>query len=384
MLIHVLGLLLALLPTYLIRFHILSFPTTFLELLIVVFLFATVIQLKVKDLNKLKSLGKINWAIALFVIAGIISVFISPETLRALGQLKAFIIEPVLLFYAAVILIKNEKSAQTILRWLLVGASVVSMFAVIQYFTFLNLPPRFWGGGEEMLRVISFFEHPNQLALYLAPLFVLYFGMLINGYEIIKQRWFYFALISIFIAIILTFSRGAWMGVLFGILIIVLKKYSYKKLIIPAVLGLLVILFITPVRERIGAGLGDASSIAHKDLMMAGVNKIIDNPLFGNGLYGFRTTLEQSNFPGEVINYPHNIILNFWVEMGLFGLLGFALIFYFAAQQYKKHPTTLKFAAGMFLITLVIHGLVDIPYLKNDLAVMFWFVVSLFYLKSSQ
>ncbi len=381
---HALGLILALLPTYLIRFQILGLPTTFLEILIVVFLFIILCKIKRQDLLYIQSLGFINWAVGLFILAGIISVFASPEILRALGQLKAFIIEPVFLFYASILTLRTEKDSAVAIKWLLGGAFIVSLFGILQYFTFLGLPPRFWGGGEEMARIISFFEHPNQLALYLSPLIVFFTALFINNYKLIKSRWiFALTIIVPTVALVLTFSRGAWMGVFAGLFIVFANRYSLKIVIIPLLLAILMAFLTPPIRDRI-SNLSDASTSAHLDLMKAGVNKIIESPLVGNGLYGFRQTLEQANFKGEVINYPHNIFLNFWVEMGLLGLISFALIFYFASNEYKKHPTILKFAAGMFLVTVIVHGLVDIPYLKNDLSVMFWFVVSLFYLRSSQ
>ena len=103
------GLILALLPTYLVRFTIFGLPTTFLEVILGVFLLAVFVAevfrlpknggLKASaTFQKIKRLGPANYAIGLFVLSGIISTLISPEPIKALGQLKAFIIEPVLFF----------------------------------------------------------------------------------------------------------------------------------------------------------------------------------------------------------------------------------------------------------------------------------------------
>ena len=66
--------------------------------------------------------------------------------------------------------------------------------------------------------------------------------------------------------------------------------------------------------------------------------------------------------------------------MGLLGLLTFALIFFISAEQVKIHPSALKFAAGVFLLTVIIQGMVDVPYFKNDLSILFWFMISLFFI----
>jgi hypothetical protein len=168
------GLILALLPIYIVRFSILNIPTTALELMVGVFLLAVLVTNFNRDTwKRLEGLGRVNLWIGAFILAGIISTIISPEPMRALGQLKAFIIEPVLLFYASVIVFKTERDMIVPLRFLFWSASLIGLFGLVQYWTHLFLPLRFWGYGEEVKRITSVFEYPNALALYLAPLFVL-------------------------------------------------------------------------------------------------------------------------------------------------------------------------------------------------------------------
>ena len=119
--IYFLGLILALLPAYLVRFNIGGIPTTGLEILLLVFLFFALLRVKVKDFKNWAGLGKINYAIGLFVFAGIISTLVSPEKARALGQLKSFVVEPILLFYGAILTIKSKEDLRIVLKFLLFG-----------------------------------------------------------------------------------------------------------------------------------------------------------------------------------------------------------------------------------------------------------------------
>jgi O-antigen ligase len=81
----------------------------------------------------------------------------------------------------------------------------------------------------------------------------------------------------------------------------------------------------------------------------------------------------------EIYLYPHNVIFNFWSEIGLVGLIGFVLmvVCFFVvplknlAKQDRVKVLILK--AGMFV--LLVHGLVDVPYFKNDLAVLWWMIL---------
>ena len=82
----------------------------------------------------------------------------------------------------------------------------------------------------------------------------------------------------------------------------------------------------------------------------------------------------------ERLIYPHNLFLNFWTETGLVGLLSFAGILGYAFYLgYKIRKNNLIWGAGLItaLAVFLIHGLVDVPYFKNDLAMLFWIIISI-------
>jgi O-antigen ligase len=109
----------------------------------------------------------------------------------------------------------------------------------------------------------------------------------------------------------------------------------------------------------------------------------------------------------EIFLYPHNILLNFWSEIGLAGVLLFIWIIlkYFglgistlviaAPEPQSRNMNETKiwipgqarndrkewkfFNIGLIcaMVVILVHGLVDVPYFKNDLAVMFWLYVAM-------
>ncbi len=79
-------------------------------------------------------------------------------------------------------------------------------------------------------------------------------------------------------------------------------------------------------------------------------------------------------------------MLNFWSEIGLLGLFAFAwLIFAFFRTTFPSLKIregrvgyeSITIAATAAMITLLVHGLVDVPYFKNDLAILFWVIYAL-------
>ncbi|OIO07519.1 hypothetical protein CO115_04725 [Candidatus Falkowbacteria bacterium CG_4_9_14_3_um_filter_36_9] len=97
--------------------------------------------------------------------------------------------------------------------------------------------------------------------------------------------------------------------------------------------------------------------------------------------------------PLEIYLYPHNIFLNFWSELGIAGMLLFIWIFikfyYLGIKLFRisdfrfrisKNNQSDKFMIiGLLgsMAVFLVHGLVDVPYFKNDLAAVFWILISI-------
>ena len=108
-----------------------------------------------------------------------------------------------------------------------------------------------------------------------------------------------------------------------------------------------------------------------------------DHWLFGAGLNGYQAAIAPYHLPTfEVFMYPHNFILNFWSELGLLGLITIlGLVGIFVAKNImatKNYYHWLNFALLATIGTIFVHGLVDVPYFKNDLAVLFWLIFAIF------
>ena len=87
----------------------------------------------------------------------------------------------------------------------------------------------------------------------------------------------------------------------------------------------------------------------------------------------------QAKFPPYLewaVPQPHNLFLAFWLQTGLLGLIGFIwLLFNFFGSVTPKSLLSVVLMAAM--IYILIHGLVDTTYWKNDLAIIFWLIIAL-------
>ena len=85
--------------------------------------------------------------------------------------------------------------------------------------------------------------------------------------------------------------------------------------------------------------------------------------------------------PTEIYLYPHNFILNFWSETGLFGLLtmiGLLVIFVSGYWRVKDVGNKKMYLILLgVMLAMLVHGSVDVAYFKNDLSVWWWLVFGL-------
>ena len=87
--------------------------------------------------------------------------------------------------------------------------------------------------------------------------------------------------------------------------------------------------------------------------------------------------------------------MNIWVELGLLGLVAFGLLAWRIIRMamreggHKAGPYGLHDVIPFVFFEMTIHGLVDVPYFKNDLALLTWILLAVFiadyaHTKSSQ
>lgn len=403
-----LALTLLLAPTYVIRFNLLGLPFNLLMLWIVlvwIIFVAEIIRTKrIKDfITYLKSLDKkIVWATAIFLLAGLISTFVRGLDKEKIGQFIVLFFQPISLFFIFGYLNKKVKrSGDLFFSAGFLFAGVSGIYAIIQYFTLLGLPVLFQGNPVEPKRALSFFVHPNFYALFLAPLLALLIPQLVEkikdaGWAKSWKRILAWLLGGV--GLLLSLSRSGWLGLSAAVVIYIIFVADKKiKQLFPVLLlaAALLIIYVPALNSRVLSPVyGDRSASSRLILWNAGWQEIKKSPVLGQSLTGFAHDWDTMNIQLDLDthNYPHNIFLDVWVETGILGLISFiylaglyifrgikpALLSLMKRAKNRKTETDLiYFSISLFLLCLLIQGQVDNPYFKNDLAVLFWMVLSL-------
>jgi hypothetical protein len=329
---------------------------------------------------------------------------------------------------------KYPKSKDLLLLTFYFLLATAGLYAIIQYFTLYGLPPAWWGNSQEPKRALSFFAHPNFYALWSAPLLALllpnvflriknvtipspgktgeesliteptikgYLGCTRYGNIIYPFAWLIGAL-----GLLLSLSRSGWLGLAaaIGVYLIVAADKKIKKIILAgAVIVLAVVIYYPNLRYRILLPFyGEKSASSRVELWGDGLKAVKESPILGLGLTGFAKQYAAINSDPtlDTHNFPHNIFLNLWVETGAIGLISFIWLiglYIYRGIRAVSPPQEMgkgslpaealakagggvdliPLAISLFLIALLFQGLVDNPYFKNDLALVFWIVLSL-------
>ncbi|MFA5133389.1 MAG: O-antigen ligase family protein [Patescibacteria group bacterium] len=383
----------ALLPSYLLRFEVFGLPSTILEAIIWAIIFSWLIFHRDFSLLK-KRLPAIAWPLGLFLAASIISVFITPEFIKSLGLWRAYFLESILMFLLVLAIVKDKKDFEKIIIGLSVAALFLSAFAIGQKFFSLPIPAP-W---QTQLRATSIFPYPNALGLFLAPTVILMLGQLVKNLSekkknILRIAYWALGIILSIASVIFAESDGAVIAIFAsGAIFLFLYMITNKKLrsagiaafVIIAIAAIILFSSVAPLKNKVL--LRDWSGFVRLTIWQESWNMLKDNPILGAGLGGYQAKIlpyhESRNWM-EVYLFPHNFIFNFWSELGILGLAAFIwLLERFGRLCYKllvseRQLKIFVITAICALSAIIIHGLVDVPYFKNDLSILFWIVYAM-------
>jgi len=423
----------ALLPTYQIRFKIFGLPMTLLEVMILI-LFACWLIKKIKNQkSKIKitiqnlKLNSWFWIITIWLIISTLAMFVAPDLRAAAGIWKAYFVEPILLLIVFLSLVREKKDLNLILNALIFSAFYCSLWAICQkIFHFGGVMSTEVWGAPKIWRATGPFPQPNFLGLYLGPIIILAFGQLIEKCKLSArggsafggkiENWrklfsiFYF-LFSIFFAlaaIILARSEGAVLSVIVGLIFLCLFLKQTRRLTIIALITVLLVIIFNPMMRDyviLKTGFHDLSGQLRLNIWQGATSLIKTSPILGVGLDGYQKLIPQYQarfydptthqlISVETHPYPHNLFLALWCELGLLGLITFLIIIFqffklgfqklfencklkIENLESRKYKSVLYFTLLASMVTILVHGMVDTPYFKNDLSVLFWLIIGL-------
>lgn len=384
-----------LLPVYLIRltlpFGIGALPSTLLEVFFWE-LFAAWYFMDAADPHEHHAWDAlVEWAapLALFFTAATIGVLVSSDLRAAFGLWRAYIVEPLLFFPLFVSTVTRGKRGIWILEALGTSVAIIGLTAVYQKFTGFGIPNPIWAAAATR-RATSVFGFPNAIALFSAPVVTLMIGWTVALIRSKQPKLRPLAVLPATAAmlgtlgVIFAVSEGGMIGIAAGIAALGLFDKKVRVWTLSAIIAAcaVVMLYAPATNYFVGIiGFRDDSTSVRGIIWGETANMLKDNPVFGAGMSGYpgRIAPYHTHTWIEIFQYPHDILLNFWSETGILGLMAFLWIvvrFFRKSWRLRGQGWIIATNAAV-MVTILVHGLVDVPYFKNDLAFLFWIVVGI-------
>ncbi len=263
-----------------------------------------------------------------------------------------------------------------------ISAIFLSTIGIYQFLTSSLLPDG---------RIGAFWGSANYLSMFIGPILCFSLGLFLLSEE--KNQRLFFGIVSIIslVAVFLTKSYGAFLGILAAFLFLVIwgmkekkKKWFYLGIVFLVLAAFILLQISTPKFAELFNISGRTSFAARIEIWRASGLMIKENPILGAGLGTFEQIYAQYipkvAWPPQewAVPQPHNIFLAFWLNMGILGLIAFIwIVIEFFTLKVDYVLSAMRYALIAAMIFILAHGLVDTPYWKNDLSCLFWIIVGI-------
>ena len=254
------------------------------------------------------------------------------------GSLEPGILSVAFILFAVVLgnAVTNRKQFDTLIALMVLAAAAVALYGILQYVFGWGYQSAAWVDSDMFssisFRVPSTLQNPNMLGQYLILLIPLGGACLLTA-KSWTSRAFWFCCCGILcVCMILTFSRGAWLGLLFaGAVFVVLLN---PRLIMLAPFALVALYFVLPdaVISRFTSigNLGD-NSTSYRVYIWMGTLAMLKNYWLcgiGPGDAAFNMVYPAYSYNAIVAPHSHNLFLQLVCDAGISALAVFLLLLF--------------------------------------------------------
>ena len=228
----------------------------------------------------------------------------------------------VMMFIVMVNVVRTEGRLR-LMFWLALAVSITTSFAAINDYRTGNLLL----GGERIKGAIGgLFENPNDLALHLVTIIPLTVGLFLYRSGGFKKIIYGIAVALMVLAVICTFSRAGFLGLIASAVVLALKFGRKNRPAVIIISCILVFAFLIFAPAEYGGRLasimgGDVtgSAGARQDLFWRSLLVALRYPLFGVGIgnFHFKSIQEQVS---------HNSYTQVAAEMGMAALVFYVML----------------------------------------------------------
>lgn len=313
----------------------------------------------------------------LFALSIIISVIFSQNKFISAGQIYKYIC------YLSLFVIVSSLSCENknrIIYTIILAGFIISLLAIYQYFFGFKHVLNYITKQKIAITYFSSFEYINQRRAFfpfvtpnaLAGFLILIIPLALS----LQSRTKWIVTPCLFLALLFTKSLGAFLSLIFGMILFLFlrKKPARTEILLLLILGLCSIIIFVLRQSVTKEYLLPAFSLERRLTYWQNTIKLIKlYPLFGVGI---------GNFNLRFSRYAHNVCLQIWAEMGILGIVSFLwLIIGVIKSAYNNIKTSSHQNYIYPLLTSVIifllHNLFDFTFFLPEISLIWWLILGM-------
>jgi len=384
-------------PFFLVPVEIYQYAFPMAELLLLITFSAWLLQQSVVIANAYKSKISLKFNLhlmdqlwVLWVLVGLITLLWSVYQSIAFTEWRTLILEPALFYMILRTSSRHIKDLRQLVYTLIFSGLLVCVIGLITFSQGQGIIT----AEEGSLRLASVYGSPNNVALLIGRFtpFLLAFGLAWRGY----RRWLaIIGLLIVLITLVLTQSVGGLvLGIPAGLGFVILlhfKRRALMPLLAFVSLGSASVLFLSQISVRFAKlfSLSEGTNFLRLRVWESALDIVSQFPITGIGLDQFLRVYRAEYVRPDAIwdmdlSHPHQIILDIWLRMSIFGLILFLVMQWCFWRVWRdvylridlQERSFLIGCAGFMAATLA-HGMIDNSIFVLDLAMLHALVIGI-------
>jgi len=367
-------------PLYALR---LTFVNTSVSVLTISMFILSTILLIIYHKNIFITLKKepLLWTFALLFVISFIPSLLLNFTVHGSGVFIEWIFLPALTSFLIYIhTTKNSHAYITIQTALSFTLFIVSIIALIYFI--LNIKT-----FDD--RLTAFYPSPNHLAFFIAPLIPIAIAQFLNTKHILFKIFLLVTLLSSVLTLFLTNSFISSISIIVALMFITFVHTQKKQLLLISLFLFFIFLSIVSFHKITNIEISPVHNplFSRIEIWTVATYQIQNNPLLNtHPIDDFQQIYLDAQPLYTPYNTwsaptPHNLILTLWISGGFFTVLFFCLIcarsIYFIILSYTKTKSTTILFYLAALLTILLTGIFDTSFWKNDLSFLLWLIIIL-------
>ena len=268
--------------------------------------------------------------LTLWFVSGLLSMVHSVSLPASIRGLEKILKATAILFMAADVM-RTPRRIVALLGAMMIGAAIVSLDGLVQFVSGVDLFYRHPAGiaMNQVPRLTATFGHANDFGVYGVGVLPICLAMALSATRPRTRMWSWVVVVLLGLALVLTFSRGAALGIVVSLLVFGVIQRAWRILIAATVIGGMGVLCLpSPVLGWVSGQASWFDALVLPDrpqIWQTAWAMIKAHPIIGVGVNTFVLNYSRYKLPGDVIRsaYAHNHYLHLAAELGFIGLVVF-------------------------------------------------------------